>query len=76
MSQPFLIGVDLGTTGTKAAIFDSGGQLVASAYEESILHYPRPGWVEQDRMTCTVLLCVPSRSVSKRAAFLLRMWPQ
>ena len=44
----YLIGVDLGTTGTKAAVFDSEGNLVADAYEESILHYPKPGWVEQD----------------------------
>jgi xylulokinase len=44
----YLIGVDLGTTGTKAAIFDADGNLLASAYEESRLHYPQPGWVEQD----------------------------
>ena len=46
--KPYLVGVDLGTTGTKAAIFDTAGTLLASAYEESTLHYPRPGWVEQD----------------------------
>jgi len=44
--KPYLVGVDLGTTGTKAAIFDTAGTLLASAYEESTLHYPRPGWVE------------------------------
>ena len=48
MNKPFLVGVDLGTMGTKAAIFDTGGNLLASAYEESRLHYPRPGWVEQE----------------------------
>ncbi|MFP3853603.1 MAG: FGGY-family carbohydrate kinase [Anaerolineales bacterium] len=48
MSHRFLIGVDLGTTGTKTAIFDTEGQLVAEAYEESKLYYPKPGWVEQD----------------------------
>jgi xylulokinase len=44
----YLIGVDLGTMGTKAAIFDTDGQLLASAYEESKLYYPQPGCVEQD----------------------------
>lgn len=34
--------------GTKSAIFDTEGNLVALAFEESKLHYPRPGWVEQD----------------------------
>lgn len=48
MTKPYLIGVDIGTMGTKAAVFDAQGDLLASAYEESILHYPRPGWVEQN----------------------------
>ncbi|MDH7485081.1 MAG: FGGY family carbohydrate kinase [Anaerolineae bacterium] len=46
--KSYLIGVDLGTMGTKAAIFDAEGRLLASAYEESKLYYPQPGWVEQD----------------------------
>jgi len=48
MKKSYLIGVDLGTTGTKAAIFDESGNLKALAYEETKLHYPKPGWVEQD----------------------------
>ena len=48
MTQTYLIGVDLGTTGTKSAIFDTQGNPVAEAYEESKLRYPKPGWVEQD----------------------------
>ena len=46
--QTYLIGVDLGTMGTKAAIFDDKGSLVATAFEESRLLYPRPGCVEQN----------------------------
>jgi xylulokinase len=42
-----LIGVDLGTTGTKAGVFDLSGGLVAEAYVEAQLSYPRPGAVEQ-----------------------------
>ncbi|MFQ6065750.1 MAG: FGGY-family carbohydrate kinase [bacterium] len=49
MVKSYLIGVDIGTAGTKAAIFDTEGRLVADAYEESMLRYPRPGWVEQDQ---------------------------
>jgi xylulokinase len=48
MGRTTLIGVDLGTAGTKAAIYDAKGTLLAQAYEESILRTPRPGWVEQD----------------------------
>jgi xylulokinase len=48
MANVYLIGVDLGTMGTKAGIVDTEGNLVAEAYEESKLYYPKPGWVEQD----------------------------
>ncbi|MBO8140707.1 MAG: xylulose kinase [Firmicutes bacterium] len=48
MRKHYVMGVDLGTTGTKAALFNLDGQVVAQAYEETTLRYPRPGWVEQD----------------------------
>jgi len=48
MDGPYFIGVDLGTTGTKTAIFNLEGNLLADAYEELELRYPRPGWVEQE----------------------------
>lgn len=44
----YLIGVDIGTTGTKSALFDSEGTMHGQAYQESTLHYPQPGWVEQE----------------------------
>jgi xylulokinase len=43
-----VIGIDIGTTGTKAGIYDQEGRLQGDAFEESILRYPRPGEVEQD----------------------------
>ncbi len=48
MAKTYLIGVDLGTNGTKTALFDDAGNMLADAYEESRLYYPRPGWVEQN----------------------------
>ena len=44
----YLIGVDIGTAGTKSGLFDTEGVLLAQAYEESSLYYPKPGWVEQE----------------------------
>ncbi len=44
----YLIGVDLGTAGTKAGIFTEEGNQLAGAYEESRLRHPQSGWVEQD----------------------------
>ena len=43
-----LIGVDIGTQGTKAALFAQTGQCLARAFRASALHRPRPGVVEED----------------------------
>ena len=43
-----LIGVDIGTQGTKAALFGEDGSLLASAFRKSILHQPGAGIVEED----------------------------
>ena len=44
----FLLGVDIGTQGTKTCLYDSDGRLAASAFEASRLIEPAPGAVEQD----------------------------
>jgi xylulokinase len=43
-----IMGIDVGTTGTKTAIMDDTGKLVSLAYREYGCTYPKPGWVEQD----------------------------
>jgi xylulokinase len=43
-----LIGLDVGTTGTKAIAFDAEGHVVASASHQYGLLTPEPGWVEQN----------------------------
>lgn len=48
MSDDYLIGVDMGTAGIKAGIFESDGTLLSESYEESELRRPGPGRVEQD----------------------------
>ncbi|MCL4216893.1 MAG: hypothetical protein KJ052_07790 [Candidatus Hydrogenedentes bacterium] len=41
-----ILGLDVGTTGTKAVAFDLEGKQIASAYREYPLLSPRPGWQE------------------------------
>ncbi len=48
MATKYLIGVDLGTSGTKAALYQTDGTLVADASVEVPLFYPKPGVVEQE----------------------------
>ena len=43
-----LMGLDVGTTGCKAIIFDLDGKTIASAYREYPLLHPQPGWSELD----------------------------
>lgn len=42
------LGLDIGTTGCKAAVFDAEGRLLALAYREYPLLSPQPGWAEVD----------------------------
>lgn len=42
------MGLDIGTTGTKANIFNEQGEILASAYREYPLSHPRTGWIELD----------------------------
>ncbi len=44
----YLVGIDVGTTGTKAVLVDPSGRVAARATHEYPLHTPRPGWAEQD----------------------------
>ena len=43
-----LLGVDEGTTGVKAVLFDERLQPVREARRDKVIRHPRPGWVEQD----------------------------
>ena len=68
-----LIGVDIGTQGTKAAIFTRDGKCLAQAFVASKLHRPCPGAVEEDpedqfASVCkAVRQCVKSSGVDKKA---------
>jgi len=43
-----LLGIDMGTTGSKALLVDDRGGVIASATEEYPLYTPQPLWSEQD----------------------------
>jgi xylulokinase len=44
----YLLGIDVGTTGIKAALFDTKGKLNYSSFKEYPLITPHPNWVEQN----------------------------
>ncbi len=48
MKRKYILAIDQGTTGSRAFIFDSKGNSVASDYKEFRQYFPKPGWVEHD----------------------------
>ncbi len=43
-----LMGIDVGTTGTKVLLINEVGAVISKAFKEYPLHIPRLGWAEQD----------------------------
>lgn len=72
MQKKYLIGVDLGTSSTKSALYQIDGKLISEASVEVPLFYPKPGVVEQENKDFytsaaqTVKKCVESSGVEPR----------
>ena len=72
MQKKYLIGVDLGTSGTKAALYQIDGKLISEASVEVPLYYPKPGVVEQENedfytsAAQTVRQCIESSGVEPK----------
>ena len=46
----YLVGIDIGTTGAKAMVMDTEGNVLSSGYREYPCIYPKQDWVEQDAL--------------------------
>ncbi len=46
--KKYLLGIDIGTSACKLAVFDKFGNAVVSASAEYPVHYPQIGWAEQN----------------------------
>ena len=44
----FLLGIDIGTSACKVAVFDTKGEVLAQSNQPYKVYYPNPGWAEQD----------------------------
>jgi len=72
MVKTYLIGVDLGTSSTKAALYTSDGLLVAESMMEVPIYYPKPGVVEQENedfyqtAAQTVKTCIRESGIDPR----------
>ena len=62
-----LLGIDIGTSGTKTLLIDDAGVALASATHEYPLSTPRPGWAEQDPRHWWEATQITIRAVLKKA---------
>jgi len=65
--MPFLLGLDIGTSGTKTILIDETGAVVGRATVEYPLYSPRPLWSEQNPEDWWTASCATIQSVLKRA---------
>ena len=59
-----LLGVDAGTSGTKAVLFSDQGEVIAQANRTYDRVYPQPGWIELD---CGVLIGAVRETIAEAA---------
>jgi len=59
----YLLGIDIGTSGTKTVLFTETGKAIAQATGEYGMAQPRNGWAEQDPKDWWDAVCVTCRMV-------------
>jgi xylulokinase len=63
----YLLGIDIGTSGTKTLICNDRGKVIATATVEHPIHSPNPGWSEQDPRDWWRSTCKATKAVLKQA---------
>ena len=48
MMKSYLLGIDIGTSACKVAVFDRNGKVLAAASGDYPVYYPHEGWAEQN----------------------------
>ena len=67
MDGPYVIGLDGGTEGVRAAVFDLTGQALSFARADYPTRFPHPGWAEQDPAQWWVAVAVATRGALEGA---------
>src|SRR4051812_24556001 len=65
--MPYLLGIDIGTSGTKTLICDEKGTVLATATAEHPISSPKPGWSEQNPEDWWKATCKATNAVVKKA---------
>ncbi|MBO7386219.1 MAG: xylulokinase [Lachnospiraceae bacterium] len=63
MSKNLLMGIDIGTSACKVAVFDIKGNVIAQSNKAYKVYYPNPGWAEQDPDEWWDAICAAIREI-------------
>jgi xylulokinase len=63
----YLLGIDIGTSGTKTLICNDRGKVIATAVADHLISSPKPGWSEQDPLDWWAATCRATKAVVKKA---------
>lgn len=63
----FLLGIDIGTSGTKTLICDHRGRVKATAMAKHDIASPKPGWSQQDPLQWWSATCKATRAILRKA---------
>ena len=62
-----LIGIDVGTSSCKVAVFDADGIAMAQESRDYPVHYPKPGWAEQNPDDWWYAICTAVQDLLKKS---------
>ncbi len=63
--KKLLLGIDIGTSSCKLAVFRENGEVVATASEQYAVYYPKKGWVEQNPEDWWKAVCKALKKIFK-----------
>src|SRR5213083_2097375 len=63
----YLLGIDIGTSGTKTLLCNENGKVLATAMAEHRSLSPKPGWSEQHPEEWWQACCIATKAVLKKA---------
>jgi glycerol kinase len=69
LGRGYILAVDQSTSGTKAMVVDSKGEILARSSKEHKQYYPEPGWVEHDPLEIYENVKSVLRNLIKKTGF-------
>ena len=67
MTKSYLLGIDIGTSACKVAVFDREGKVLAAANGDYPVYYPQEGWAEQNPEEWWSAVCKATKETIQKA---------